>query len=68
VKCGTHDCGAAATYHVSWPGQPIDFCAPCAVRAWRISEAMNFPLEARPLVPELPSLGALALFTEAADA
>jgi hypothetical protein len=37
-----------AVLTVFWPGQPRGMCAPCAIRAVHVAEAMGFLLTAAP--------------------
>jgi hypothetical protein len=47
-------CGDDATARVHWPGRSIVMCAPHALQAWNIAEAMGFDLTFEPLPPAEP--------------
>jgi hypothetical protein len=46
-KCGTKGCDARALFVVFWPGQTIELCRPCALRALEIAKVMGFVLDVR---------------------
>jgi hypothetical protein len=53
-KCDTASCETDATTRVYWPGQGVDLCARCALRAANIAEAMGLQLAAEPLARVAP--------------
>jgi hypothetical protein len=66
VKCCQKSCDADAEYRVHWPGQPIDVCRPCALRATRIADAMGFTLSVDPLDPDGPLLTVVVVLADEA--
>lgn len=51
TTCKTKTCTGHATTRVHWPGNTIELCDTCAVRAANVAGAMGFTLTTEPLLP-----------------
>lgn len=49
ATCGTDTCEKTATTRVHWPGNTLDMCGTCALRAANVANAMGFNLTTEPL-------------------